>query len=413
MAIPSPSSDSVMLEAILGADTARARWRLRLALLDSVSRPVEFNDDTASKGNTDSLTVGRSRPGATYHWFFPTGTRTVISGRLGDDLRVRLSRNQEAWVPVADALPLPAGTPTTLGTVSSITLTPSTDRLTLRIPMSQRVPFRVEEAENQLVLRLYNAVSDINWTRYGTNDPYLRDIRWLQETADEMTITLQLQTSVWGYRTRWVRNELLFEIRRPPSIDPRHPLKGLLVVVDPGHPPGGATGPTGFREAEANLGVALELRDLLAEQGGRVILTRATDQSMDLLPRVKLADSVGADLLVSVHNNALPDGVNPFTNNGASVFYNQPRSLPLAQAIQQALVGRLGVRDLGAARGDLALVRPTWMPSVLTEGLFMMLPDHEAALRQPEGRRAYALAVRDGIVAFLKRVAAEPGASVP
>ena len=114
-----------------------------------------------------------------------------------------------------------------------------------------------------------------------------------------------------------------------------------------------------------------------------------------------------------MHNNALPDGVNPFTNNGASVFYNQPRSLPLARAIQQALVERLGVRDLGTTRGDLALVRPTWMPSVLTEGLFMMLPDQEAALRQPEGRRAYALAVRDGIVAYLKRVASEQGASVP
>ena len=224
MAIPSPTrrageppgGDSVMIEAIIGTDTARARWPLHLALLDSVSQLVEFNDDTASKGNTDSLTVGRTRPGATYHWFFPTGTRTVISGRLGDDLRVRLSHNQEAWVPVADALPLPAGTPATRGTVSSITLTPSSDRLALRIPISQRVPFRVEEGENQLVLRLYNSVSDVNWTRYGTADPYLRDIRWLQETADEVTITLQLQASVWGYRTRWVRNELVFEVRRPP-----------------------------------------------------------------------------------------------------------------------------------------------------------------------------------------------------
>ena len=53
------------------------------------------------------------------------------------------------------------------------------------------------------------------------------------------------------------------------------------------------------------------------------------------------------------------------------------------------------------------------MPSVLTEGLFMMMPDQEAALRQPEGRRAYALAVRDGIAGYLKRVASEQGAGVP
>jgi N-acetylmuramoyl-L-alanine amidase len=408
-----PGSDSVIVEAVLGADTARARWPLRVGLLDTVPTIVEFNDDTAGKGNTDSLTVGRARPGATYHWFFPTGTRTVVTGRLGDDLRVRLSRDQEAWVPAADAIALPPGTPLLRGTVSSLTVTPSTDRLTLRIPVSQRVPFQVEEARNQLTLRLYNTVSDVNWTRYGANDSYLRDIRWQQATSDEVTVVLQLGGPVWGYRTRWSRNNLLFEIRRPPLIDPRHPLQGLLIVVDPGHPPLGATGPTGLREAEANLGVGLELRNLLTEGGARVIMTRTEDQTLDLLPRIKLADSVNADLLVSVHNNALPDGVNPFTNNGASVFYNHPRSLPLAQAIQQALVERFGVRDLGAARGDLALVRPTWMPAVLTEGLFMMLPDQEAALRQPQGRRMYALAVRDGIVAYLKRVAAERGTGVP
>jgi N-acetylmuramoyl-L-alanine amidase len=128
---------------------------------------------------------------------------------------------------------------------------------------------------------------------------------------------------------------------------------------------------------------------------------------------VRLADSLDADLLISIHNNALPDGVNPFTNNGASVFYNQPRSLPLAQAVQRALVTRLGIRDLGAARGDLALVRPTWMPAVLTEGLFMMLPEQEAALRNPDGQRAYALGVRDGVVQFLKHVAAGQGTGVP
>jgi N-acetylmuramoyl-L-alanine amidase len=41
------------------------------------------------------------------------------------------------------------------------------------------------------------------------------------------------------------------------------------------------------------------------------------------------------------------------------------------------------------------------MPSVLTEGLFMMVPDQEAALGSPAGRRLYAEAVFDGIRRFL------------
>ena len=52
------------------------------------------------------------------------------------------------------------------------------------------------------------------------------------------------------------------------------------------------------------------------------------------------------------------------------------------------------------------------MPAVLTEGLFMMLPEQEAALRTEEGQRRYATAVRDGIRTYLKRVARE-GSDVP
>jgi N-acetylmuramoyl-L-alanine amidase len=42
------------------------------------------------------------------------------------------------------------------------------------------------------------------------------------------------------------------------------------------------------------------------------------------------------------------------------------------------------------------------MPAVLTEGLFMMVPEQEAALRSEPGRREYALAVLEGVREFLR-----------
>jgi N-acetylmuramoyl-L-alanine amidase len=398
---------SAIIEAVRGADTARVRWPIRLALLDTLPLTVMLDDDSAGRGNTDSITIGRALEGGTYNWFFPTGTRATVSGRVNGDLRLRVAPGLDVWVPAADAHPLPAAG-TARAVVGSVTLTPRADRVTLRIPVSERVPFQVTETERSLTLTLYGAVGDVNWIRYGSPDTLIRSVAWAQGSDRNVTLTVELGQALWGFHTRWDRGDLLLDIRRPPAIDPGDPLQGRFIVVDPGHPPIGATGPTGFREAQANLGVALILRDLLTAAGARVLMTRTSDSAVDLYPRTKLADTANAELLISIHNNALPDGVNPFTNNGTSVFYNHPRSIPLAKAVDRALVARLGLRDLGVGRGDLALVRPTWMPAILAEGLFMMLPDQEAALRSPEGQRLYAQGVFDGIRQFLRDRARAP-----
>ena len=391
-----------VIEAVLGSDTVRATWPISMRVLDTLPLLVQLDDDTARTGQTDNITVGRALPGGTYQWFFPTGTRAAVTGRINGDLRLRLSSQAISWISASDAQPLPVGMPPLRAVAGSATLTPGADRFTFRLPLSQRVPYQVTESERTIVLKLYSTVGDVNWIRYGGTDPLVTGIAWDQPALDEVTITFTLAQPVWGFRTRWQQNDLMLEIRRPPAVNRDNPLAGRRIVVDPGHPPLGATGPTGFREADANLAVSLELRRLLAEAGAEVIMTRTTDTPVELYPRVKLADSVNADLLVSVHNNALPDGVNPYSNNGTSVFYNHPRSVPLAMAVQRALVNQLGLRDLGVGRGDLALVRPTWMPAILTEGLFMMLPDQEAALRSPEGQRLYAMGVFEGIKAFLQ-----------
>ena len=402
--VAAQGADTLMavLEAIKGTDTVRARWPLRVALLDSLPVVVELDDDSARTGKTDRMTVGRAAPGATYNWFFPAGTRAGVSGRLNGDLRLALSATSLAWVPAADAHPLPAGTPALQATVGSVVLSAAGKSATLRIPLSGRVPYQVTEDERSITVRIYGAVGDVNWMRYGGADSLVEQMTWAQASADEVTLTVTLRQPVWGYRTRWDRTDLLLEIKRPPLLTKARPLAGLRVVVDAGHPPGGATGPTGLREAEANLGVALRLRTLLQQGGAEVLMTRTTDTPVDLSWRPFFADSVNADLLISVHNNALPDGVNPLTNSGTSVYYNQPRSAPMARAAQAALVKRLGLRDLGVGRGDLALVRPTWMPSILTEAMFMAIPEQEAALRTPLGQKMYAEGVYAGVVEYLK-----------
>jgi N-acetylmuramoyl-L-alanine amidase len=400
----SPESSWATVEATLGRDTVRARWPLQVALLDTLPVVTVFDDDTAGQGTTDSLTPGRAVPGGTYNWFFPTGTRAAVSGRVNDDVRLRLSPVSEAWAPISDALPLPPGTPEPSAIVGSVSVMPAADRAVLRIPLTQRVPFHVVERERSLALTLYSAAGDVDWMRYGT-DPLVRHLTWVQSQRQEVTLTIELSAPVWGYRTRWSRNDLILELRRPPRLSGTNPLRGRTIAIDPGHPPFGSTGPTGLREADANLAVALQLRALLQNAGARVQMTRVSDSAVDLWPRVAFAEQTGSELLVSIHNNALPDGVNPFTNNGTSVFYNQPRSVALAAAVQEALVRQLRLPDLGIGRGDLAVIRGTWMPSVLVEGMFIIMPEQEAALRTRRGAHRYARGVYEGIAGFLREQA--------
>src|SRR5207244_4783433 len=104
----------------------------------------------------------------------------------------------------------------------------------------------------------------------------------------------------------------------------------------------------------------------------------------------------------------LRGGGNPVTDWGARGYYCQPRSTRRARELDRAVVTEFRVRDLGIGRGDYALVRPTWMPAALTEGLFIMLPEQEAVLASEDGQWRYARGVVSGIEAFLRDRARDP-----
>jgi N-acetylmuramoyl-L-alanine amidase len=413
VSIPSDSLSTSGVGAVLvslGPDTMVTPLPVRVTLLDPGLLPVVvLDDDSARTGKARGAVVGAPVPHGTFNWFFAEGTPGAVDGRVGDQVRVRLSRESVAWVSLGDvAAVLPSGTPPPETRVELVRLTPRDSLVEARFNLDARVPFRVDEDERAITVRLYGAQSDLDFVQYGGTDSLVRRVTWAQPSADECTVTLELATRVFGWRTRWDGADLIVEIRRPPVVDLARPLAGRTIAVDPGHPPLGATGPTGLREADANLAVALELRDLLEHEGARVVMTRSADTALDLYERTSLAERANAEILVSIHDNAFPDGVNPFVNNGTSVYYFFPRAARLALLTQQALVGEMGLGNLGAARGNFALVRTSWMPSILTEGAFLMIPEQENALRTPAFQAAYARGIALGIQAFLKGLT-EPG----
>jgi N-acetylmuramoyl-L-alanine amidase len=217
-----------------------------------------------------------------------------------------------------------------------------------------------------------------------------------------MRYTISLRGPAYGFLAVWHDSVFTMRVRRPPTIDATDPLKGLTIAVDPGHPPIGATGPTGLWEPIPTLAVGLKVRDMLAARGVNVVMTRSDSLPVDLNLRGTIARRANANALVSIHLNALPDGQNPYTNQGTTTFYFYGQAEPLARATHQALLAQLSLPDKGVIRRNLAVIRPTWMPSILCEGAFIMMPDQEAAMRTPEYQERYAKGIVDGLDAYFR-----------
>lgn len=388
-----------------GADTVR----LALSPVDSVGpapRLGVLRGDTASAlPDTDRVVIGRPVPGGTYKWFLLPGTVVELTGRSGGFRRIRLDSRLEIWVDSGDVRELPAGHAVPRRVLPNLRVVPDSGWVDVVLPLGERPPFLVEGSGSELVLTLYGTTANTDIIRYAANDSLVRTIEWVQDASDRARLTLHLASPAYGWLAMHDGARFVLRVRRPPEVDPDSPLRGRLVVVDAGHPPAGATGPTGLYEAVPVLGVAEKVRSLLEARGATVLMTRTTAEPLALAARPAMARRANADALVSVHLNALPDGVNPFTAQGTGVYFFHPQSAPLARDVQRELVRWLGLPNLGVYYDNLALVRPTWMPAILTEGLFIMMPEQEAAMRTEAGQMAYARGIADGLEAYFRGLA--------
>ena len=403
------TKDSVaMVELVVGTDTVRAPLNANITTITTPRVGVAV-DRSAGGPHRDWRIRGRNDPAGPFHYFWPHGTELTITGQRGSFYRVQLAGDITAWVPVSDVQLLPAGTPPPGGPIGTARFLANPGYIDLRISLPERLPYFVEETERGLQLDVYGGVSQVNYFQYGQYDPLIERAAWSQPRDSVFRVNVTLTKPVWGYDVFHDTNgSLVLRIRRPPVIDPQHPLRGIRVLLDPGH--GGkdtaTIGPTRLPEAHANLAEGLALKPLLEAAGAHVIMTRSTNIFLELAERTQMAVDSSADILVSLHNNAFPDGVNPFTNNGTSTYYYHPHSVDLAQALLRELTAELGLRDIGYGRADLALVRPTWLPASLTETSFMMIPEQEAGFRNQDWVNRIARAHLRGIEDFLRKRAA-------
>lgn len=193
------------------------------------------------------------------------------------------------------------------------------------------------------------------------------------------------------------------------------PIAGRKICLDPGHggPDPGAVGPTGLREKDVNLAIALQVRDTLVERGADVVMTRVTDQSVaaptaphdeELQARCDVATNAHADIFVSIHANASDkpsaNGMETYHARGAS-----DASVLLAQTIFGSMRGALELRPRGVFPANFYVIHKATMPAELTEVAFISNPLEELLLANADFQKKAATAIADGIVAYFTTAA--------
>lgn len=198
-----------------------------------------------------------------------------------------------------------------------------------------------------------------------------------------------------------------------PSADWR--MTDQLVVIDAGH--GGkdpgclvSSGGTTYYEKDFNLEISLALDRYLREAGVQTHMLRTTDQTLALQERPVLANDLGADLYVSVHNNSAETSV----PNGSQVFYYEKASeadyvigsKALARSILDELLQQIGLADRGiVSQGMYAVLNKTCMPAVIVEGGFFSNPQDRAVMLGDDYTDLYARSVARAIILSLNRAA--------
>lgn len=228
----------------------------------------------------------------------------------------------------------------------------------------------------------------------------------------------------------------------------------LRITLDPGH--GGDQIGTAYtfsdgtvlQEKSLDLEVALMLRQLLEQAGLAVTLTRTTDTAVNALQqdlngdgrvgladelqaRIDTANAAGSDLFVSICFNGSSDP----SIDGTETFWNPDRPFSNQNKQLAAQVDRSVVADLSAAgyptrdrgantdtsllNGDsffllgprsAIIARPSQMPAVIGEPLFLTNPSDATALRDSRTLAAIARGFFDGIQRYVTSTDAGPSA---
>lgn len=217
--------------------------------------------------------------------------------------------------------------------------------------------------------------------------------------------TINPSERLGGYYIEKTESGLNLHIKRLPRVSNiQSPLKGITIMLDPGHggKDSGALGPMGleYSEKHFNLDAAKRLRAKLQGYGANVLMTREDDTYLSLPQRLELSREQKPDLFVSIHADSMADNVDISKIHGFSVYYHEVFAKKPATKILSRAVGDLNRKDRGMHDKLFYVVRGTWAPSILFESGFIPNPDEFEWLTDHSAQEEFSGKIAEAIVDY-------------
>lgn len=184
------------------------------------------------------------------------------------------------------------------------------------------------------------------------------------------------------------------------------------ITIDPGH---GGSDPgatytdedgTVWRETDINLAVALKVRDILEDEGVRVVMTRTKEETVVRRSRPELANEEKTALFISIHTNSVAEND---TANGIETWggleVETSKTIggvtdeSFAKNVQSAVIKQTKAANRGVKDSlDLTVLLYSAMPSILVEVGFITNETERENLFSNSYRNKLAQGIADGIL---------------
>ena len=212
-----------------------------------------------------------------------------------------------------------------------------------------------------------------------------------------------ISPALFGYDVVPHKKGLVLEVRKIPKINRKKPLKGIKIALDAGH--GGEEKGVcafGVEEKDVNLKISKQISKALKKRGAKVYMTRKKDKYVPLYDRIAFAQEKNADILLSIHQNSLPNPKEVVNKHGVGVYYYNKQAYNLASNLQQSLLKQTKFRDDGVNYASFALTRPTNPVSVLVECGYLIDKNEMQQLTNKKFQKEFAKAFTKGVEDYLR-----------